>query len=59
MQMLVTLAVALVRSLLALFRSRAEQAIVELTLRQQLAVYGVCSQYSSGLILLGFSALPS
>jgi hypothetical protein len=38
--MLVAFSVALLRSLLALLRSREEQTIVELTLRQQLAVYG-------------------
>jgi transposase InsO family protein len=36
---LLTLIAALLRSALALFRSRNEQAIVELALRQQLAVY--------------------
>ena len=30
---------SLIRSVVALFRSRREQAIVELALRQQLAVY--------------------
>jgi len=34
-----SLAISILRSLLALFRSRQEQAIVELALRQQLAVY--------------------
>jgi putative transposase len=34
-----TLAIAILRSVLALFRSRQDQAIVELALRQQLAVY--------------------
>ena len=40
MRMLVAFSVALLRSLLALLRSREEQTIVELALRQQLAVYG-------------------
>ncbi len=39
MQTLVNLSVALLYSTLAFFRSREEQAIVELALRQQLAVY--------------------
>ncbi len=39
MRMLVALFVALLRSLLALIRSREEQTIVELALRQQLAVH--------------------
>ena len=39
MRTLVNLSVALLYSVLALFRSREEQAIVELALRQQLAVY--------------------
>ena len=39
MPMLVSFSVALLHSLLALFRSREEQAIVELALRQQLTVY--------------------
>jgi transposase InsO family protein len=39
MRMLVALFVTLLRSLLALIRSREEQTIVELALRQQLAVY--------------------
>ena len=39
MRTLVNLSVALLYSVLALFRSRDEQAIVELALRQQLAVY--------------------
>jgi putative transposase len=34
-----TLALAILRSLLALFRSRRDQALVELALRQQLEVY--------------------
>jgi putative transposase len=34
-----TLALSIVRSVLALFRSRQDQALVELALRQQLAVY--------------------
>ena len=34
-----SLAIAILRSVLALFRSRQEQAVVELALRQQLAVY--------------------
>ena len=34
-----TLAIAILRSVIALFRSRHDQAIVELALRQQLAVY--------------------
>lgn len=33
------ISIAILRSLLALFRSRQEQAVVELALRQQLAVY--------------------
>jgi len=37
---LLTLVASAVRSALALFRSREDQAIVELALRQQLAVYG-------------------
>jgi hypothetical protein len=36
---LVSFTVALVRSVLAFFRSRQEQAMVELALRQQLAIY--------------------
>jgi hypothetical protein len=39
MRTLVLLAISILRSLLALFRSREEQAIVEPALRQQLAVY--------------------
>jgi transposase InsO family protein len=39
MRMLVSLLVALLHSLLALFRSREEQAIVEMALRQQLSIY--------------------
>jgi putative transposase len=39
MRTLFNLSVALVYSGLALFRSREEQAVVELSLRQQLAVY--------------------
>jgi putative transposase len=39
MRTLVNLSIALLYSILALFRSREEQAIVELALRQQLAVY--------------------
>jgi len=39
MRALVDLSVALLYSMLAFFRSREEQAIVELALRQQLAVY--------------------
>ena len=39
MRALVNLSVALLYSVLALFRSREEQAIVELALRQQLATY--------------------
>ena len=39
MRTLILLAISILRSLLALFRSREEQAIVELALRQQLAVY--------------------
>ena len=39
MRTLVTFAISILRSALALFRSREEQAIVELALRQQLAVY--------------------
>ncbi len=39
MRTLVNLSVALLYSVLALFRTREEQAIVELTLRQQLAIY--------------------
>jgi hypothetical protein len=34
-----SLAISILRSVLALFRGRQEQAIVELALRQQLAVY--------------------
>src|SRR5258705_4165407 len=34
-----TLALSILRSVLALFRSRQDQAFVELALRQQLAVY--------------------
>ena len=34
-----SLAIAILRGVLALFRSREQQAIVELALRQQLAVY--------------------
>ena len=36
-----TLAIAILRSVLALFRSRQDQAVVELALRQQLAVYAI------------------
>jgi hypothetical protein len=39
MQALVSFATVLLRCALALFRSRKEQAIVELALRQQLAAY--------------------
>ena len=39
MRMLVSLLVALLHSLLALFRSREEQAMVEMALRQQLSIY--------------------
>jgi transposase InsO family protein len=39
MQALLTLSAALLRSLLALFRSRERQVIVELALRQQLSIY--------------------
>ena len=39
MRMLVRLLVALVHSLLALLRSREEQAMVEMALRQQLSIY--------------------
>jgi len=39
MRTLAILTISLFRSFLALFRSREEQAIVELALRQQLAVY--------------------
>jgi hypothetical protein len=39
MRTLVTFAISILRSALALLRSREEQAIVELALRQQLAVY--------------------
>ena len=39
MRTLFALSVALLRSLLALLRSREEQTIVELALRQQLAIY--------------------
>src|SRR5437870_6597341 len=39
MPALAALAIAILRSVLALFRSRQNQAIVELALRQQLAVY--------------------
>jgi putative transposase len=39
MRSLVILAISLLRCLLALFRNRHDQAIVELALRQQLAVY--------------------
>jgi hypothetical protein len=39
MQALFDLTLALLRCSLALFRSRNEQAIIELTLRQQLATY--------------------
>jgi len=39
MRTLVTFAISILRSALALFRSREEQVIVELALRQQLAVY--------------------
>ena len=47
-----TLAISILRSVLAFFRSRQDQAIVELALRQQLAVYAhrhrrpVCIHYS-------------
>jgi hypothetical protein len=40
MQALFNLMLALLRHGLAFFRSRSEQAIVELALRQQLATYG-------------------
>ena len=39
MRALATFSIAALRSLLALFRSRQEQAVLELALRQQLAVY--------------------
>ena len=39
MRAVATLAIAILRSILALFRSRQDQAIVELALRQQLAVF--------------------
>ena len=39
MRTLVTFVIWILRSALALFRSREEQVIVELALRQQLAVY--------------------
>ena len=39
MRTLVKLSIALLHGLRALFRSREEQAIIELALRQQLAVY--------------------
>lgn len=39
MRSLVIFAISLLRCLLALFRNRQDQAIVELALRQQLAVY--------------------
>ncbi len=39
MQTLLILLISVLRSVLALFRSREEQAIVEWTLRQQLAIY--------------------
>ncbi len=39
MRALLNLATALIRCILAFFRSRSEQAIVELALRQQLATY--------------------
>lgn len=39
MQTLLIPLISVLRSVLALFRSREEQAIVELTLRQQLAIY--------------------
>jgi hypothetical protein len=39
MRTLVNLSVALLYSVLALFRNRQDQAIIELALRQQLAVY--------------------
>ena len=39
MRTLLTFAISILRSALALFRSREEQVIVELALRQQLAVY--------------------
>ena len=39
MRTLVILAISILRSVLALFRSRQDQTIVELALRQQLAVY--------------------
>ena len=41
MRALLNLATLLLRCSLALFRSRNEQAIVELALRQQLATYAV------------------
>ena len=39
MRTLLILLISILRSVVALTRSREEQAIVELTLRQQLAVY--------------------
>ena len=39
MERLLTLLAAFLRSALALFRGRSQQLIVELALRQQLAVY--------------------
>ena len=41
MRTLVTFAISILRSALALLRSREEQAIVELALRQQLATYAL------------------
>ena len=39
MRALLTLGISILRSVAALFRSRQDQAVVELALRQQLAVY--------------------
>ena len=44
MEEFLTLIALLLRSALALFRSRGQQAVVELALRQQLAVYSQAEQ---------------
>ncbi len=43
------ISIAVLRGLLALFRSRQEQAVVELALRQQLAVYAQGATQASAL----------
>jgi hypothetical protein len=56
---LVILAISILRSVLALFRSREEQAIVELALRQQLAVYARDRSRPRLSPLLAFDLFPT